>query len=96
MISLRMCKRKAEITKQVLTRDKLIELLVKYKLTREQVGKSYGISTSAVGRLLKDYDINLAIERKEFRNAPSKINKVLSSFKCGGKVTCRKDYMGMW
>jgi len=96
VISLRMCKRKAEITRQALTKDKLIELLIKYKLTREQVGKSYGISTSAVGRLLKDYDINLAIERKEFKGASSNANKVLSSFKCAGKVSFRKDYMGMW
>jgi len=88
---------KREAVRQELTRNKLIDLLVRRNLTRDQVGKSYGISKTLVNRLVKEHGIDTRLERANYVNNPSKVNRVLSSYTHGsGRVSCRKDYMGMW
>ena len=97
MIRLGLSKVKREAVRQDLTRDKLIDLLVRRNLTRDQVGKSYGISKNLVNRLVKEHGIDVRFERANFSYNPSKVNRVLSSYTHGsGKVSFRKDYMGMW
>ena len=97
MITLGLSKVKREAVKQALTRDKLIDLLVRHGLTCEQVGLSYGVSKNLISRMAKGYGIDVVAERANFTNNPSNNNRVLKSFTQGsGKVMCRKDYMGLW